>query len=92
MTRAANWSDQWKQNKAIANKNLHVPAWELYLEVNMLFLVRLNVASRSSYSRENLTIERRQFSWAVVTYTYNPSYLGSWDQKNHGSMPAQANS
>jgi hypothetical protein len=32
------------------------------------------------------------YSWALVAHTCNPSYLGSWDQENCTSRPAQANS
>jgi hypothetical protein len=31
------------------------------------------------------------FSWLPVAYSYNSSYLGDWDQEDHGSRPAQAN-
>jgi hypothetical protein len=30
--------------------------------------------------------------WMLLTHTCNPSYLGSIDQEDHGSRPAQTNS
>jgi hypothetical protein len=26
--------------------------------------------------------------WVPVAHTYNPSYVGGWDQEDHGSKPA----
>jgi hypothetical protein len=34
----------------------------------------------------------RKCCWALVAHTYNPSYLGGWDQKDHGLRPVWANS
>jgi hypothetical protein len=31
-------------------------------------------------------------SWAPVAHTCNPSYLGGWDQEDHGLNPAEENS
>jgi hypothetical protein len=30
-------------------------------------------------------------SWALVTHTCNPSYVGGWDREDRGSKPAQMN-
>jgi hypothetical protein len=39
-----------------------------------------------------LWVLKAYVSWTPVTHTCNPSYLGAWDQEDHGSRTAQANS
>lgn len=61
MTNDRNPSDQWKYGKNISETVLTCTYVELYLEVDMLTQMSLNVASRASYSESNLTINRKQF-------------------------------
>jgi hypothetical protein len=33
-----------------------------------------------------------KYHWVPVAHACNPSYLGGWDQEDHGSRPSRANS
>jgi hypothetical protein len=37
------------------------------------------------------SIIQKHFSWAPVTHTCNPSYLGRWDQEDPGMKSARTN-
>jgi hypothetical protein len=34
-------------------------------------------------------IKNKEVSWALVAYACNPSYLGTWDPEDRGSMQAR---
>jgi hypothetical protein len=47
---------------------------------------------RMFYRYHKLHLFKTWICWTLMADTYNPSYLGDWDQEDWGSRPAEANS
>jgi hypothetical protein len=54
--------------------------------------MRRNLKRDRLHKRKHVSLRNVEKCWVPVAHTCNPSYSGSRDQEDHGSLPDQANS